>query len=138
MSYVFRTLIVADAQAPLARTLSETLAGPPGANMWTVPLSPTGEEPPTHWESTGWLSPEFASLMPLVDWEQDADGVWVATPVSAGDAALVADLATQAGLTVSEADVQAVFDASDCTMQEWPTARARLGLQAIVAPLEQL
>ena len=125
---IFRTLIVPDAQVTLARQLSEALAGSAGMGMWTTPLSPTGAEPATHWISTGWMSQDFASLLPLTEWYQDDDGEWLDNTISEGQPEAIVALATEAGMTVTLAEVEALLAAADCTEQEWPVACGRLGL----------
>lgn len=128
MSLVFRTLIVPTAHVALARQLAETLAGPAGQDMWTVPLSADGSEPATHWESTGWIGEDFALLLPLWAYEQADDGTWTGHEVSPGQPAMIVALAAEAGLEVSLEDVEALLAAADVSEQEWPVARQRLGL----------
>lgn len=128
---VFRTLEVPDQYVTLARQLAETLAGPAGAGMWTVPLSETGTEPATWWESTGYIEQEFADLLPLTEWHQDEDGTWGPIVWSRGEPEVIVALAAEASLTVSLSEVEAMLAACDVSEQEWPVARARLGLQAV-------
>lgn len=130
MTYAFRTLIVQDSQVQLARDLAETLAGQSGAGMFTAPLSSTGGPPVTHWISTGLIGQDFASLLPLVTWTQDAEGNWVSEVISAGQPEIILALASEAGLEITLEDVNLLLSTSDCTEQEWPVAVSRLGLQA--------
>ena len=129
--YVFRTLLVPDQYVALARQLTETLAGAAGSGMFSVPLSPTGDSPATHWESTGLVGAEFAGLLPLVEWRQSEDGVWGKIVWSNGEPETIVYLAAEAGLTVALAEVEALLAAADVTEQEWPVARGRLGLVAV-------
>ena len=98
--------------------------------MYTTPLSATGQEPATHWISAGLISEDFAELLPLTTYPEDAE------PITApGNAEAVAMLANEAGYTTTAEQVQALFDASDVTEQEAHEAMARLGLQ-MVQPTE--
>lgn len=125
-------MIVPTAHVTLARQLAETLAGSAGQGMWTTPLSPTGAEPPTHWISTGLIGSDFASLLPCDTWVQTDDG-WEDILHINGQPETIVYLAVEAGLTVSLAEVEALLSAADVTEQEWPVARARLGLRMVQA-----
>lgn len=102
--WVQRCMIVPDDLAETCRGMAYGLAGESGANMWTVPLSPTGEAPATHWISVGLIGDEFAALM--------------------ADPALLADAAG-----ISEAEAAGLMSQCDVSDEDWPTASARLGLQ---------
>lgn len=128
--WTYRAIIVPDAQVTYARELSAAVAGSAGEGMYTTPLSATGAEPATHWISAGLISEDFAALLPLTTYPADAEPVH--TP---GNAAQVAELANAAGYATTEAQVQALFDASDVTEQEAHEVMARLGLQ-MVQPVE--
>lgn len=121
--WIYRCLIVPDAQVVFARALSETVAGPAGAGMWTTPLSASGFMPATHWISAGLISAEFAALLPLTSYPVDAEPITVP-----GDAAMVAQVVTANGFETTAEQVQALFDASDITEQEAMQAWGRLGL----------
>ena len=121
--WIYRCLIVPDAHVVFARALSETVAGPAGAGMWTTPLSASGFMPATHWISAGLISGEFAALLPLTSYPVDAEPVTVP-----GDAAMVAQVATANGFETTAEQVQALFDACDITEQEAMQAWGRLGL----------
>ena len=122
MSYTFRTLIIPSATAPSARVLAAALdAG--GVGMWTTGLSATGQEPATHYISTGMIGDEFAALLPL-----QADGVLV----SPGQPAYVASAAAQAGIPVTPEQVAGLYALVDVTEQDPHAAMVRLGIQQIV------
>jgi hypothetical protein len=121
--WTYRCLIVPDAHVVFARALSETVAGPAGAGMWTPPLSASGFMPATHWISAGLISAEFAALLPLTTYPADAEPV--TTP---GGAAMVAQLAAANGFEATIEQVQALLDASDITEQEAMQAVGRLGV----------
>jgi hypothetical protein len=129
---IFRTLIVTDLDAPTARQIAETLAPTGGSRMWLTGLSPTGQPPATHYVSTGLIGPDFAAMVPCTFWANE-DGVWVETGSEPGNAALVAMACGMAEppLVITEAEVQAIMDASDISDQEPFVAFGRLGLVLI-------
>lgn len=131
MSWVHRCLIVRAEHAELARVLCATLAGPGGSGMFTTPLSPTGQEPATHYISSGAIEEPFAQLLPLAEFPADAEPV-----IYPGQPDLVAQMASAQGMTVTPEEVRALLAASDVTEQEAFTALARLGLQITQLPLE--
>jgi len=133
--WAFRTLITTTATTPLARDIAATLSPSGGQNMWLTGLSATGNAPATHYVSTGLISPEFAMLVPEQMWEQDANGDWVQTGSSPGDPVLCYQMCVAGGLTVTQAQVNAVYAAADVTQQEPFVAFARLGLQMVQEPL---
>jgi len=135
MDWAFRTLITTAATTPLARDIAATLSPSGGQNMWLTGLSATGNAPATHYVSTGLISPEFAMLVPEQVWEQDANGDWVQTGSSPGDPVLCYQMCVAGGLTVTQAQVNAVYAAADVTQQEPFVAFARLGLQMVQEPL---
>ena len=135
MDWSFRTLVTTAATTALARDIAATLSPSGGQNMWLTGLSATGNAPATHYVSTGLISPEFAMLVPEQMWEQDENGDWVQTSSSPGDPVLCYQMCVAGGLTVTQAQVNAVYAAADVTQQEPFTAFARLGLQMVQEPL---
>jgi len=133
--WAFRTLITTAATTPLARDIAATLSPSGGQNMWLTGLSATGNAPATHYVSTGLISPEFAMLVPEQVWEQDENGDWVQTGGSPGDPVMCYEMCIAGGLTVTQAQVDAVYAAADVTQQEPFVAFARLGLQMVQEPL---
>ena len=133
--YAFRTLITTAATTPLARDIAATLSPTAGQNMWLTGLSATGNAPATHYVSTGLISPEFAALVPEQVWEQDENGDWVQTGSTPGDPVACYDLCVASGMTVTQAQVNAVYAASDVTQQEPFVAFSRLGLLMVQEPL---
>ena len=131
----FRTLVTTAATTPLARDIAATLSPTAGQNMWLTGLSATGNAPATHYVSTGLISPEFAALVPEQVWEQDENGDWVQTGSSPGDPVMCYQMCIAGGLTVTQAQVNAVYAAADVTQQEPFVAFARLGLQMVQVPL---
>lgn len=130
MAYAFRTIIMTASDAPLARAIAAAF-GPGGADMWTTALSPNGQEPATHYISTGIIPEEFAYMMPTQYWVQDEAGNWAKTGSDPGNAAAVWQAASAQGVNCTLAQVQAIFDAADVTPQEPFVAMGRMGLKII-------
>jgi hypothetical protein len=159
MADLFRTLIITAADAPLAREIAAAF-GPGGSGMFTTPLSADGQEPATHYISSGYIPAEFVGLAPCTTWEwqagqvyQDAEGTipvtgpgqpvglitagsWVQTAHYPGDAATVYAYATQAGISCTLEDVEGVFSRADCSEQEPFVAMGRMGLTIINPPAD--
>lgn len=131
MADIFRTLIVPEAQAQLARDLAALAPG--GAGMFTTGLSADGAEPATHYISTGLLPESFVAPLPLQVWAQEESG-WVLVESLPGDPVAVYDMAVAGGLSVTQAEVDALFAASDSTTQEPFVAMGRLGLKIVTPP----
>lgn len=107
--WTHRCMIVAAAIAPNARALAAQVPG--GAGMWIAPLSPTGNEPATHYISSGLIWPQFAAMLESPQGMVDGAAV-VGLPI---------DLATATYL-LSQADI---------SIEDWEEACARLGLQQV-------
>ena len=107
MPWVHRTIIVLDAVVVPARMACEALAGAGGSGMYSVPLSPTGELPATHWASSGPIDEEFAELLANPD--------------------ALAAVASAAGLDPDS--LVALVAAADISDEPADVALARLGLQ---------
>lgn len=133
MADLFRTAIVPAANVTFARSLVAALS-PGGIGMWQTPLNASGTGTATHYISSGYISTQIASLMPLQTWEQDAQGAWTMTASSPGDAATVRAAAISKGFNCTLAEVQALFTAADGTAQEPFIAMGRLGLKIINPP----
>jgi len=136
---VFRTLITSAEEAPLARLVCSTLGGLPYEGMFEVGLSPTGDEPATHYISSGGVGENFAKLAPFSVWswqqpDPDQPGQWVETEYSPGYPQITAERCAEAGLEVTASAIEFMYAASDVTDEPWQTALARLGLQRIVVP----
>ena len=127
---VFRTMIVPSAHVTLARQIAETIAPVAGAGMWQSPLSPDGQEPATHYVSTGYIGPEWEVLMPLQTWEE-IDGVWTQTDAEPGDAAQLFGVLQQLGSDITLAQIVDLYGAADVTTQEPFLAFGRMGLQQV-------
>lgn len=63
MIYVFRTLIAPAALADELRTMCIALAGDAAEGLFRAPLSATGDDPPTHYISSGAVGAEFADAL---------------------------------------------------------------------------
>lgn len=134
MADLFRTLIVTAADAPLAREIAAAF-GPGGSGMWTTPLSADGQEPATHFISSGYIPAEFVGLAPCTTWAMDENGDWVEVGHYPGDAATVYAYASQAGIQCTLADIEGIFSRADVSEQEPFTATGRMGL-VMVQPQE--
>ena len=123
MAWAYRNMIVSDAVVETCRSLAQLLAGA-GQKLWTTPLSSDGQEPATHWISSGLIEQQFADLLPLSEFTQDD----VEVVVSPGNPALLAELSQGA---VTEEQVIGIFSQCDVTIDEPQVALARLGLQMV-------
>jgi hypothetical protein len=106
-------MIVPAALAPLARALAAGLS-PGGVGMWVTGLSPTGQEPATHYVSSGLIAPQFGDVL---------------TNAAGLHAACVA-----AGAQITLEQCQALIDGSDVSGADGETpwqAFERLGLKMI-------
>ena len=112
---IFRTLIVTADSAPLAREIAASF-GPGGEGMWVTPLSADGQDPASHYISSGYIPEQFASLL------TDATAVYQAAVVQ--------------GVICTLAEVEAVLATSDISEDEPFAAMARLGLMIINPPLD--
>ena len=101
--------------------------------MFTTPLSPTGEVPPTHFVSAGFIEEPFADLLPLTDVTYGEDGT-PSTSTRPGNVALTVQLAADAELPITEAEVSVLLSAVDVSAQSAQDAFVRLGLQIITEP----
>ena len=132
MTDVFRTMIVPAAQQALAQQIAVTVAPVAGQGMWTSAFSADGQEPATHYCSTGYIGPEWEVLMPLQTWEE-IDGTWTQTDADPGDAAqlLGAIQAMDPDSTITILQIVDLFAACDVTTQDPWVAFGRLGLQTV-------
>ena len=131
--WTHRTIIVPASIVEPARAACAGLAGPGGSGMFTTPLSPTGEAPPTHYISSGLIEAPFADLLPLtsVSYAEDSTPSVETRP---GNVALTTQLASAAGLPITEAEVSAMLAAVDVSAQSAQDALTRLGLRIISGP----
>lgn len=111
---IHRNLIVSAALVGAARELCAAVH-PAGAWMFTVPLSPTGELPATHWASTGLLEAVWAPAL------EDPAMFFGAAQLGAHEQGLT--------LTATYADAHLVLIDGDISEEPWADALARLGLQ---------
>ena len=101
--------------------------------MFTTPLSPTGEAPPTHYISSGLIEEPFADLLPLTSVNYAESGT-PSTEIRPGNVAITVQLAADAGLPITEAEVSALLSAVDVSEQAAEDALTRLGLRIISGP----
>lgn len=119
MEWVKRTIVLPSAVAEAARAACVTVAGSGAEFMFMVQLSADGAAPATHAVSAGHIAKEFADLLPV-------------TGVSPGDAAALAALTTGTDNELSEAEVQALFDVCQISVDKPKPVLAALGLEIIV------
>lgn len=99
--------------------------------MFETPLSATGMFPATHYISSGLIEQPFADLLPLTAVTCAEDGT-PSTSTRPGNVALTTQLAVEAGLTITEAEVAALLAGVEVSEQQAEEALARLGLQIVV------
>lgn len=128
--WVHRTIIVPAAIAGAARAACAGLAGPGGSNMFTTSISPTGEAPPTHYISSGMIEAPFADLLPLTSVTYAENGT-PSTSTRPGNVALTAQLAAEAGLPITDAEVAALLAGVDVSEQQAEEVLSRLGLRIV-------
>ncbi len=132
---IFRTLIVPADQAPLARLIAATLDPVNCSDMFTTGLSPTGDEPATHYISSGGISEGFAALVPFTVWGQDPDGQWVEVSHDPGKPVKTYELCIEAGLEVTLEAIEVMYASADVTAENPWAAMARMGLQLVRPPV---
>lgn len=114
-TWIKRTVVVTAANAPLARSLAEGIAGVSGSGMFKTELAPTEAGPATHYVNSGHFWDSFAALM------IDANAMFQA---AGGQVTL-----EQCQALVSQSDV------SDVAVESPFAAFARLGLTMVRVPL---
>lgn len=127
---IFRTLILPVNTTQLARDIASALS-PAGAGMWTTGLSADNSSVISHHISTGFISEDFAYMVPEQVYEQDTQGAWILKETIAGNPEAVHAACTAAGMQVTLADIEDVFLTADVTAQEPFVAMQRLGLQLV-------
>ena len=132
---VYRNLIIPADQAPLVRLIAATLDPVNCQNMFTTGLSPTGDEPATHYISSGGISEGFAALVPFAVWAQEGDPPeWVEISRDPGKPAQTFALCQQAGLETTLEAIEVMYALADVTAENPWMAMGRMGLQ-LVRPL---
>ena len=128
----FRTLIVPAAIVKSARFLSGSLAGKAGEGMYLTPLSSSGQEPATHYISSGIISSEFAEILPLAVVSRNEVGEEVVNS-NPGNAKAVVDRgrSLETPLEVTEDQINGIFASVDVSEQDPYEAMARLGLKMV-------
>lgn len=129
-----RTIIVPANKQALSQALTVGLTGSAGDGMFVVGLSATGNAPATHYISAGLISSDMAALLPCKYVTVDAEGNQQIT-TTPGHPELVPALAAKAGITVTQAQITALYASIDVSDQPPFEAMARLGLQMVQVPL---
>ena len=143
MTDVFRSMVVAAADAPLVRSIADMFAGSP-QHMWQTGLSADGKAPPTHYIATGYVPEGYQVMAPWQEWEwqqpdPDQPGAWVMTFSYAGRPDIVWQACQQPispddpspRVPCTLAQVEGAFQRSDMTSQDPWVALGRLGLQIV-------
>lgn len=129
MADIFRTMIVTAEHQALAQHIATSIKPVAGSGMWETPLAAVASGVPTHYISTGFISPEWQPLMPLQTWELQGDPeAWVQTDSFPGDAAQLKAVldSVSAGVTLDQ--INALFADTDVTEQNPFVAMGRMGL----------
>ncbi len=135
---VYRNLIVPADQAPLARLIAATLDPVNCSDMFTTGLSPTGDEPATHYISSGGISEGFAALVPFTVWAQEGDPPeWVEVSHDPGKPVKTYELCLQAGLEVTLEAIEVMYASADVTAENPWAAMSRMGLQLVRPPVPE-
>ena len=135
---VYRNLIVPADQAPLARLIAATLDPVNCSDMFTTGLSPTGDEPATHYISSGGISEGFANLVPFTVWAQEGDPPeWVEVFYDPGKPVKTYELCLQAGLEVTLEAIEVMYSSADVTAENPWAAMSRMGLQLVRPPVPE-
>lgn len=111
----FQTLIVTAALTPLARALAAGLSPTGGAGMFATGLSSNGEEPASHFVSSGHIDNKIAELL------TDAEALHAAC------------VAAEASVTLTQCE--ALVSTSDVSDEDPFVAFERLNLQLVRLPL---
>ena len=131
-----RTLILPAADAPEARRICQGIDPTNYSHLWRTPLSVTGDEPASHYITSGGVSDAFAMMAPCATWEwqqtdPQAPGQWVQTAYYPGRPDIVVERCAEVDVEVTEQEVEALFSRGDCSDQEAFTAMARVGVQMV-------
>jgi hypothetical protein len=138
MSDVYRNLIIPADQAPLARLIAATLDPVNCQDMFTTGLSSTGDEPATHYISSGGISEGFAALVPFTVWAQEGDPPeWVEVSHDPGKPVKTYELCLQAGLEVTLEAIEVMYASADVTAENPWAAMARMDLQLVRPPVPE-
>lgn len=108
MNYIHRCMIVPAAQVALARELVELLGGEAAERMFTTGLSATGDEPFTHYISSGMIDEVFGVVL--------------------SDPTILSQQCTGVGRAVTLLEATALLTACDITNEEPFAALARMEL----------
>lgn len=125
MSYVFRTMIVPDAQVSVVRSLAD-LFGPAAQGMWTTPLSESGKFPATHWISSGYIGVEFADVLPLTTYTEEGSDTVYPDPGAFYDLCVAAGIPPES--MPSEEMLNEIYHAVTVSEEEPFAATARINL----------
>ena len=130
MTDIYRCMFVRAADVAVARAIAVGLSPVGGAGMWNLPVSSNGQEPATYYWDSGFIGPEWATIMPLQTWGRDQDGNWQLLESLPGDPVALFTACQQAGLAITQQQITDLYNNSDVTIQPPTEVLARLGLQS--------
>lgn len=133
---VFRTITVPANYRDAARKVVEVF-GPEMRNMFLASMSADGSWPGTHFVSSGYLPDDFVAAFPSKSWARN-DDVWVEASASPGNASVFVQKATEAGVDLTLAEVEAVFSVADSSDQQIEAALSRMGLRRAFNPADDI
>lgn len=116
--WVHKTIVVSDAVVEQARSLCEQLAGAGGAGMFSTALSADGNEPATHWISSGLIEDQFATMLE--------------------NPAIFHTAAEQAGIELPAGSIEALLSQCDISDDQAEVAFERLGVQTVQEGVENV
>ncbi|MCD9096208.1 hypothetical protein [Luteimonas fraxinea] len=122
--YAHRCMIVAAQHVAFARALAVHLEPVSAQGMFPCPLSPTGEEPATHYCSSGMVGVEFVPLL------TDAEALYGAA-MYAGNTG--ASLPNKGAQPYALADCVALVETADVSEEDPHAAFERMGLKMVEA-----
>ena len=130
MADVYRNMIVTAYYQDVANNICETLSPNHGQNMFTTGLNAMGTGTPTHYISSGFISEEFAALMPLMTVNQETNEV---TVIQEGNADAIIALMQAAGASniPSKTVINNMFSKADVTIEPAMQTLNRLALKLI-------
>jgi hypothetical protein len=136
-----RTLILPAADAPEARRICQGIDPLNYSHLWRTPLSVTGDEPASHYITSGGVSDAFAMMAPCAEWtwqqaDPQAPGQWVQTSYYPGRPDIVVERCAEVDVEVTEQEVEALFSRGDCSDQEAFVAMSRMGVQMVRTPMD--
>lgn len=115
MIYTHRTMILPAAIVDSCQHLSVRLSGEAGAGMWITGLSATGDEPATHFISSGMIGKEFIDIL--------------------NDPTAMLEASQEEGSEITLERCEYLLSVADVSEEGAFEAMGRLGLKMVQAPI---